>query len=124
MMALFASLFPIMSSFQPSLSSELYQAMAGLLLGGIAALSRALLTDGRERWRQGGLRAMEQTPTLRFMKLALVYPSLTAMSVIVWWVSATGRDLGIHYAVGMLMAGTVMGWRASVALAGKRAIAP
>ncbi|WP_407537685.1 hypothetical protein, partial [Xanthomonas euvesicatoria] len=65
MLALFIALFPVMSALHARISNELYHVLAGLLLGGIAALSHALLHDGFVRWRRAGVAGIERSRSLR-----------------------------------------------------------
>lgn len=120
MLALFIALFPVMSALHAQASNELYHALAGILLGGIAALSHALLHDGFVRWRQAGLAGIERSHSLRALLLGFVYPVLGLVSGVIALIG-TGPNVGLHYAIGFAAGGAVMGWRAKAALAHKRA---
>jgi len=121
MLVLFIALFPIMSALHGRLSSELYHVLAGVLLGGIAALSRALLHDGFVRWRQAGVVGIEKSRALRILLLGMVYPVL-GMIIGVIALIGIGPNVDTFYAVGFAAGGTVMGWRAKTALRHKRAL--
>lgn len=121
MLLVFTALFPVMSGLHDRVSNDVYHLLAGLLLGGIASLSHALLHDGYVRWRKGGLTAIESTQSLRLLLVTLVYPSLGILSGVIWLIG-TGPNVGLHYAIGIAAGGFVMGWRAKTALARKRAL--
>ena len=121
MLALFIALFPIMSTLHARVPSELYHVLAGLLLGGIAALSHALLHDGFVRWRYAGVAGIERSRSLRVLLLGMVYPALALVSGVIALVG-TAPNVGLHYAIGFSAGGAVMGWRAKAARAHKRAL--
>lgn len=121
MLVFFIALFPIMSALHARVSNELYHVLAGLLLGGIAALSHALLHDAFLRWRKAGVAGIERSRSLRVMLLGLVYPVLGLVSGVIALIG-TGPGVGVHYAIGFAAGGAVMGWRAKAALAHKRAL--
>ncbi|HDS0947593.1 TPA: hypothetical protein QDZ34_000106 [Stenotrophomonas maltophilia] len=121
MLVLFIALFPIMSTLHARVPSELYHVLAGLLLGGIAALSHALLHDGFVRWRYAGVAGIERSRSLRVLLLGMVYPALALVSGVIALVG-TAPNVGLHYAIGFSAGGAVMGWRAKAALAHKRAL--
>ncbi|WP_049421088.1 hypothetical protein [Stenotrophomonas maltophilia] len=120
MLALFIALFPVMSALHARISNELYHVLAGLLLGGIAALSHALLHDGFVRWRRAGVAGIERSRSLRVLLLGMVYPALGLVSGVIALVGCEPA-LGVHYMIGFAAGGAVMGWRAKAALAHKRA---
>ncbi|MCK6231492.1 hypothetical protein [Stenotrophomonas indicatrix] len=121
MLVLFIALFPIMSALHARLANELYHVLAGLLLGGIAALSNALLHDGFVRWRRAGVAGIERSRSLRVLLLGMVYPVLGLVSGVIALIG-TGPNVGLHYAIGFTAGGAVMGWRAKAALVHKRAL--
>lgn len=120
MLVLFIALFPIMSTLHARVSSELYHVLAGLLLGGIAALSHALLHDGFVRWRHAGVAGIERSRSLRVMLLGMVYPVLGLVSGVIS-LFGMAASVGLHYGIGFAVGGAVMGWRAKTTLAQKRA---
>ncbi|MEA9754677.1 hypothetical protein VDF98_04065 [Xanthomonas campestris pv. raphani] len=122
LLIMFTALFPLLANLHTQLSSTTYQLLAGVLLGGVAALSHALLYDGYQRWRIHGFARLERTRSLRVLVTTLVYPTLGAMSVVIWLVGSAGDNLGVAYDLGVLIGGSLMGWRAMVALASKRAL--
>lgn len=121
MLVLFIALFPIMSTLHTRVPNEVYHVLAGLLLGGIAALSHALLHDGFVRWRQAGVAGIERSTTLRVLLLGMVYPVLGMASVVIALIG-TGPNVGLYYAIGFAAGGAVMGWRAKATLKHKRAL--
>ncbi|MGL4692310.1 MAG: hypothetical protein ACRCWE_09320 [Stenotrophomonas maltophilia] len=124
MLFMFTTLFPLLATLQAHLSSAAYQLVAGVLLGGVAALSKALLYDGYRRMRMQGFAHLERTRSLRLLVTTLVYPSLAALSIVIWVVGSKGNNLGMAYDLGVLLGGTVMGWRAMATLEHKRALSP
>jgi len=66
MLVLFIAPFPVMSALHARISNQLYHVLAGVLLGGIAALSQALLHDGFVRWRHAGVAGIDWSRSLRF----------------------------------------------------------
>jgi hypothetical protein len=104
MLVLFIALFPVMSALHAQASNELYHVLAGVLLGGIAALSHALLHDGFVRWRQAGLAGIERSHSLRALLLGLVYPVLGLVSGVIALIG-TGPNVGLHYAIGFAAGG-------------------
>ncbi|MGE8226042.1 MAG: hypothetical protein ACN6RK_09665 [Stenotrophomonas sp.] len=120
MLVFFIALFPIMSALHARVSSELYHVLAGVLLGGIAALSHALLHDAFLRWRKAGVAGIERYRSLRMMLLGLVYPVLGVVSAVIALIGIS-PGVGVHYAIGFAAGGGVMGWRGKAALARKRA---
>ncbi|HDS1139526.1 TPA: hypothetical protein QDZ75_003589 [Stenotrophomonas maltophilia] len=120
LLIIFAMLFPIMSTLHMRVSSEAYQLLAGILLGGVAALGKALLHDGFQRWRAFGWEGIERTRALRLLVTLLVYPVLAMLSIMIWCVGSAGPNIGMAYDLGALIGGGIMGWRAAVALARKR----
>lgn len=121
MLVLYITLFSLMPALHAKVSNELHHVFAGLLLGGIAALSHALLQDAFLRWRKAGVAGIERSRSLRVMLLGLVYPLLGLVSGVIA-VIGTGPGVGVHYAIGFAAGGAVMGWRAKAALAHKRAL--
>lgn len=121
LLIMFTSLFPLLENLRAHLSSATYQLLAGVLLGGVAALSHALLYDGYRRWRTHGFARLERTRSLRLLVTTLVYPVLGALSVVIWLVGSAANNLGVAYDLGALIGGSLMGWRAMAALARKRA---
>ncbi|TFZ45280.1 hypothetical protein E5C33_10855 [Stenotrophomonas maltophilia] len=120
LLVIFAALFPIMSNLHMRVSSEVYQLLAGILLGGVTALGQALLHDGFQRWRAFGWEGIERTRALRLLVTLLMYPALTMLSIVIWYVGSAGPNIGIAYDLGALIGGGIMGWRATAALAHKR----
>lgn len=118
MLVLFIALFPVMSALHARVPNELYHVLAGVLLGGITALSHAMLHDAFLRWRKAGVAGIERSRSLRVMLLGLVYPVLGLVSGVI---ALIGPGVGVHYAIGFAAGGAVMGWRAKAALAHKRA---
>lgn len=120
LLIMFTMLFPLMANLHAHLSSTTYQLLAGVLLGGLAALSKALLYDGYRRWRTHGFARLERTRSLRVLVTTLVYPALGGLSIVIWLVGNTESNLGVAYGLGALIGGSVMGWRAMTTLARKR----
>lgn len=124
LLIMFTTLFPLLANLHAHLSSTAYQLLAGVLLGGIAALIHALLYDGYRRWRTFGFARLERTRSLRLLVATLVYPALGILSIAIWFVGSTGPNLGVAYDLGALIGGSLMGWRAMAALARKSAPTP
>ncbi|REN11031.1 hypothetical protein DSI35_10275, partial [Mycobacterium tuberculosis] len=82
------------------------------------------LYDGYRRMRMQGFAHLERTRSLRLLVTTLVYPSLAALSIVIWVVGSKGNNLGMAYDLGVLLGGTVMGWRAMATLEHKRALSP
>ncbi|WP_158684134.1 hypothetical protein [Stenotrophomonas sp. MYb57] len=120
-LVLFIALFPVMSALHARVSNELYHVLAGLLLGGIAALTHALLHDGFVRWHKAGMAGIERSRSLRVLLLGAVYPVLGMVSGVIALIG-TQPNVGVYYAIGFAAGGAVMGWRARAALAHKRAL--
>ena len=121
MLVLFIALFPVMSALHARISNELYHVLAGVLLGGIAALSQALLHDGFVRWRHAGVAGLKRSRSLRVLLVGMVYPVLGLVSGVIALVG-TAPNVGVHYAIAFAASGALMGWRAKAALAHKRAL--
>ena len=121
LLVLFITLFPLISALHARVSNELYHTLAGLLFGGIAALSHSLLRDAFLRWRKAGVAGIERSRSLRMMLLGLVYPVLGLVSGVIALIG-TSAGVGVHYAIGFAAGGAVMRWRAKAALEHKRAL--
>lgn len=119
MLTLYFLLFPVIHALYPHVSETLYQLLAGLLLGGISAMSLALLKDGVLRWRHAGFAGIESARSLGIMAIVLVYPTLGIVSGLIWLVG-TGSNGGRYYAIGFTVSALLMGRRAKAALARKR----
>lgn len=120
LLIMFTMLFPLTANLHEHVSSTIYQLLAGVPLGGLAALSKALLCDGYRRWRMHGFARLERTRSLRVLVTTLVYPALGGLSIVIWLIGNAEPNLGVAYSLGALIGGSVMGWRAMAALARKR----
>lgn len=116
----FASFFPPLICLHAHASIAAYQAMSGIVLGGVGALSHALLYDGYLRWRTHGMAGLERTRSLRLLMTTLVYPSLSALSIVIWLASNGGADLGMAHGIGAGIGGGLIGWRSAAVLARRR----
>lgn len=120
MLIMFTMLFPLTANLHAHPPSTNHQLLAGVLLGGLAALSKALLYDGYRRWRTHGFAQLERTRSLRVLVTTLVYPALGGLTIVIWLVGTTEPNFGAAYGLGALIGSSVMGWRAMAILTRKR----